>query len=115
LTPESGASIVGASWYPAHGAAFTLQELQGAVGGYIEAVRMPASFWLTDVWPCPPEQVWLVLNEDGKRLQLPVNPIATALLRMAGSFPGDVAVGVCVLATHTEMGAADEDAIEDQE
>jgi hypothetical protein len=100
----------GRSWYPKHGAAFTLAELQTAVGGYIEAIRMPREFWITDLWRGPKEQVWLVMNEDGKRLELPPNPIGTHLLRMAGGIPGDVVVGTIVVATHTEVGAGDEDA-----
>jgi hypothetical protein len=99
----------GHSWYPKHGVTFTLEELQTAVGGYIEAIRMPPMFWLTDLWRGPKEQVWLVMNEDGKRLGLPENPIGTELLRMAGGMEDDVVVGVVVVATHTEMGAGDED------
>lgn len=52
---------------PAKGAKFTLEELQGIVGGYIERAHTHggAAMWV---------------NEDGIRLGLPVNHLATVLM-----------------------------------
>lgn len=69
---------------------FTLQELQGLVGGYIEFIH------LTD-------GRWLVVDEDGKPKRLPMNIHATA---MAG-LPGDSIVGTVVVlsaADHKGIG-----------
>lgn len=46
----------------------SLEELQGAVGGYIEAVGLP-------------DGSTMFLNEEGKLNGLPVNEVATALAR----------------------------------
>ncbi len=51
---------------PKRGRRYTLEELQGYVGGYIELVRLP-------------DDRLMVINEDGKRLQLPVNHAATEM------------------------------------
>jgi hypothetical protein len=56
---------------PADGREFTLAELQGVVGGYIELVTLNEH-----------QQMWV--NEDGHRLGLAYNPIATRLYHMAG-------------------------------
>ena len=74
---------------------FSLQELQAFVGGYIETVRTIGG-------------LWLVINEDGKRLELPRNARATMLYHESGGLPGDVVVGDVVLANRVEMGE-DED------
>lgn len=63
----------------------TLQDLQALVGGYIETVGYPGR---TDVLP--------FFNEDGKRLRLPPNHRATALLRGTLS-PDDSVVGDMVI------------------
>ena len=55
---------------PTSGATFTLQELQGFVGGYIETVRIPIGI--------------LIVNEEGKLMGLAPNPAATGALRAAG-------------------------------
>jgi hypothetical protein len=78
--------------HPTAGDAFTLPELQGFVGGYIEVVRGP--------W----RDRWLVLNEEGKRLMMPVNYGATVLYHEAGGALDDVVVGDVLLATFTEIG-----------
>lgn len=70
---------------------FTLRELQAIVGGYIEAVYGSADGRV------------LYCNEDGKRLGLPVNAVATARLRHLLR-PGDVLVGDVVLCTRAETG-----------
>lgn len=51
---------------PADGKRFSLKELQGFVGGYIELVRLPTGM---DIW----------LNEEGKLNDLTFNEKATAL------------------------------------
>lgn len=61
--------------YPATGAYWTLPELQKLVGGYIETVTTGVRDWL------------LVVNEDGLRLELPLNNLASALagVRIVGN------------------------------
>ena len=51
---------------PENGKHWTLRELQAKVGGYIE-------------YACTKDGRYMVVNEDGKRLKLPVNPVATEL------------------------------------
>jgi hypothetical protein len=76
---------------PKDRAHFTLQELQAFVGGYLEVVgRLPDG-----------RVVWC--NEEGKRLQLPVNPRATALL-LPLLQPDDVLVGDVLVTTLAEAG-----------
>jgi hypothetical protein len=48
---------------------------------------------------------WLVLNEEGKLQQMPVNQLATRLYHLAGGALDDFVVGDVVLATGTEIGA----------
>jgi hypothetical protein len=83
---------------PHNGVAFTLQELQGFVGGYLESLRAP-------------DGRIVFLNEDGKRLQLPVNAAASYLLRPM-LLAGDVIVGDVVLCTAVEAGEDDADEVE---
>ena len=64
---------------------FTLQELHGLVGGYIEFIH------LTD-------GRWLAMDEDGKPKGLPVNIHATAL----AALPGDFIVGMVVVLSAAE-------------
>jgi hypothetical protein len=75
---------------PADGVAFTLTELQAIVGGYIEAIGVP-------------DGRLMFLNEDGKRLQLPINHEATARVRH-WLMPWDVIVGDVLLADSVEIG-----------
>jgi hypothetical protein len=84
---------------PANGRTFVLAELQAFVGGYIEVVRAHNG-------------QWLVLNEDGKRLELAPNANATELLHEAGGVPWDVVVGDVLLADSVEIGAHDDEAEE---
>jgi hypothetical protein len=65
---------------------FTLEELQAAVGGYIEVVRVPNS-----------ENLILVVNEEGLLKKLPLNEQATLLAQQP-------IVGDVVLCTLKEMG-----------
>lgn len=63
---------------PSNGTDFSLEELRGFVGGYIEIVRISKS------------QV-MVVNEEGKIYNLPQNEKATMLVNIAGF--RDVVVG----------------------
>jgi Domain of unknown function (DUF3846) len=81
---------------PANGTAFTLEELQTIVGGYIEA------FYLRD-------GTVMMLNEDGKRLGLPLNLVATQRAHRNGLPADDCIVGDVVIGTWIEMGGGDED------
>lgn len=56
---------------PSNGTDFSLEELNGFVGGYIEIVRLSKS------------QV-MVVNEEGKIIGLDPNPSATLLVQIAG-------------------------------
>lgn len=96
LLKASGAIV---DLLPGNRRVFSLIELQTAVGGYIEMVRAPH-----DVTDVAGEPMWLVLNEDGKRLQLAINACATLLYHRAGGLPDDVVVGDVILGTHTELG-----------
>ena len=77
--------------YPANGVTFTLEELQGYVGGYIEALRVSGNHWL-------------IINEDGKGLGLPVNDGANLYLVAAGRrlHVNDYIVGPAVICTTEE-------------
>jgi hypothetical protein len=66
--------------YPPAGAKFTLEELQAAVGGWIEMVGCPVGT--------------LVMNEEGKLRGLDVNDIACGLAQGAGLLPSDRIVGL---------------------
>ena len=63
--------------YPPKGKRYTLEELQAAVGGYIEVHHIHDGSLL------------LVINEEGKLHRLPVNDRATELY----DNPNDVVVG----------------------
>lgn len=73
---------------PTKGESFALEELQRAVGGYIEAlqIRDPAGAWR-----------YLIVNEDGRRLGLPYNPLASMMAFRE-------ILGDAVLCTRAEMG-----------
>lgn len=87
---------------PANGIGFSLAELQALVGGYIEIVRAPYVVGQETA-------LYLVVNEDGKRLELPPNPVATVLYHQAGGRPDDIVVGDVVLATLAELDEPDEE------
>lgn len=63
---------------PKNGKDFSLEELQAVVGGYIEIADMGDEF--------------MVLNEEGKLLNLPLNERATALYKKK-VYAGDYIVG----------------------
>jgi len=77
---------------PANGRTFTLEELQAFVGGDIQIVRTN--------YP----KRWDVMNQDGKRLGLPINELATGGYHAAGGMPWDVIVGDVLSATRFELG-----------
>jgi hypothetical protein len=81
---------------PANGRTFLLSELQAFVGGYIETVRTVGG-------------LWLVINEDGKRLALPPNERATGIVLVSGGVLKDVVVGDVVLANSVEMEEDEDD------
>jgi hypothetical protein len=81
---------------PANGAEFTLQELQAIVGGYIEA------FYLRD-------GTIMMLNEDGKRLALMFNLIATMIAQRHGLPGDDCILGDVVIGTRHEFGGPNGD------
>ena len=68
--------------YPEKGAHFSLDELKGYVGGYIELVRAP--------------QGLLCVNEEGRLQGLPINEAATVLC-------GQMIVGDAVYDTQGEI------------
>lgn len=53
---------------PKNGTDYSLEELQGFVGGYIEIVRID-------------DERLMVVNEEGKLNDLPINSIATYMAR----------------------------------
>ena len=67
------------------GGHLTLDQMQAAVGGYIELVRCHA-----------PEGGYLVVNEEGLLEQLPHNPLASILARQP-------IVGSVIVATDAEI------------
>ena len=75
--------------HPANGKCFTLEELQGFVGGYIQEI---------DVGDRE-----MYLNEEGKYLNLPLNARATRLAVMAGIADTDFVVGSVVIGNSKEF------------
>ena len=71
---------------PKFGNSFTLEELQEYVGGYIGIIR------LTDKY-------LMVVNENGKLLNLPFNSEATDVARQHKAiYPNDIIVGNALVA-----------------
>ena len=66
------------------GKCFTLDEMKGFVGGWIECIHIS------------PTQV-MVINEEGKLLNLPYNAVATEAFRMAFQPTDDFIVGDALL------------------
>ena len=81
--------------HPISGGSLTLQQVQDAVGGYIEAVNMP-------------DGRVMMINEEGKLSNPPLdyNPQATAMVRLA--IPGDYIAGPAVVGTAQEFDGDDE-------
>lgn len=70
---------------PGFGDKFTLKELQYYVGGYIELVRLN-------------DNQFLIINEEGKLHNLPINKKATDLARAAHCiFASDYIVGDAII------------------
>lgn len=88
---------------PAQGTGFSLAELQAFVGGYIEVVRTSLVEPGKAGGP-----LFLVINEDGKRLGLAVNLQATVIYHRAGGRQDDLVVGDVVLATQRELDEPEE-------
>lgn len=74
---------------PNNGEKFTLEELQGLVGGYIE--RVPMSNGKS-----------MYVNEEGKLNGLPYNEKATQILRHQGRIPNDHIVGDVIILSNKE-------------
>lgn len=68
----------------APGNTFSLESLQGLVGGYVETLTLP-------------DGRLMLFNEDGKRLRLAPNLRATDLARKAGIAQDDLIVGAAVV------------------
>ena len=66
------------------GKCFTLEELKGFVGGWIECINISH------------KQV-MVINEEGKLMNLPYNAVATEAFRMAFQPTDDFIVGDALL------------------
>ena len=75
--------------HPQNGSTFTLEELQNAVGGYIEIVEIDKEFDM-------------VVNEEGKLQLLPLNETATRLYQRA-RYTDDVIVGNVLLCNKIEI------------
>ena len=77
---------------PNNGNVFTLEEIQGFVGGYIEIVKLH-------------DNALFVMNEDGKRENLSPNIPATSLAHGRQAIrPDDIIVGTVLLCTPAEIG-----------
>lgn len=83
---------------PANGRCFTLEELQEAVGGFIEPIRLP----------CGDE---LILDEEGKIKGKSMNGRASVLLAAAGGLPDDYVAGDAVRMSAREFEETGGDAI----
>lgn len=75
--------------HPKNGSDFTLEELQYYVGGYIQVVPFP-------------DGTMIVLNEEGKLENLPINPGATEVWIKHYGY-ADVMVGPALVCTQTEI------------
>lgn len=72
---------------PTSGMRFTLAELQRAVGGYVQIIRVPGR-----------QKNLIAVNEDGKALNLPINILVLQWAReMKAIHPGDWIVGDAVI------------------
>jgi hypothetical protein len=79
---------------PANGKFWTLGELQAKVGGYIEIARTT-------------DNRFMVTNEEGLRLELPYNPVATKLYIFGEA--SKVVGNVVIVDTKYELDGPDED------
>ena len=74
---------------PKNGTDFTLEELQGYVGGYIEIIHLN-------------DGRIMVINEEGKLLGLPLNMLATIQYQLSYG-PLDQIVGNALVCKNTEV------------
>lgn len=76
---------------PKSGNLYALEELQGYVGGYIELINLP-------------QNQFLVINEEGKLNNLPLNRKATSLARFCGAIARtDFIVGPALVIRQNEI------------
>lgn len=75
----------------------SLADMQQLVGGYIEAVKLNPVIVHENIRYC-----WLVINEEGKLLSLPVNKNATILVKSVIG-PDDYIVGNALMLEETEF------------
>lgn len=82
---------------PANGKAFTLEEMQGFVGGYIEALPLRDG-----------RVMWL--NEEGKLIGLPYNAVADLMAhQLSGIAMWDDIRGNVLIASPEESGDGEEE------
>lgn len=74
---------------PKNNKVFTLEELKSVVGGYIEIVPLT-------------EDYLMVINEEGKLLDLPINVVATRVYR-ASRNTEDFIVGNVLICSNKEI------------
>jgi hypothetical protein len=74
---------------PKNNKVFTLEELKSVVGGYIEIVQLT-------------EDYLMVINEEGKLLDLPINVVATRVYR-ASRNTDDFIVGNVLICSNKEI------------
>ena len=76
--------------YPPQGKTYTLEEMQKAVGGYIEILHPPDP------------RLLMVINEEGKLKGLPLNEAATRLMG-ENLLPGDYIVGNALVCCNKDI------------
>lgn len=91
--------------FPNNGKIFTLEELQGFVGGYIEFVRLDGA--ANDKEGLLKNKV-MCLNEEGKLEGLPENKTAT-LIAEGCLFDDDYIAGDALLMSPSEIGEEEEE------
>lgn len=79
--------------HPANGKSFTLREVQTLIGGYIEIVHTK-------------DGKLLVVDEEGKLKNKPINHVATTFYRYAFH---DTIVGEALIGTPEELGEGEDD------
>lgn len=82
--------------FPADGESFTLEELQGFVGGFIEMISLE-------------DGCVMFIDEEGKLKGKPENPVATLVVRGVIA-PWDEIVGDAIICTQKEAGEEEFDA-----
>lgn len=75
--------------HPKNNKVFTLEELKSVVGGYIEIVPLNEGYSM-------------VINEDGKLLNLPINVVATRVYRASRNIY-DIIVGNVLICNNKEI------------